>query len=341
MADDTDTLTQDKPQTDRFGGVRVGAQQRDKFGGIKVGAAPAAAPEASNNKLADIASGVNQTVGGVLSGAGAWLSGPPTPGMLNERAMERAYRESDASQRNYARILPQEPAYQSTAQRPGEGASRTLDEIQSNPLNRYGQFVSETGEMFAPKNPTTVDKILQGVGGFAPIVATGPAAPLTMGLQATGESLQNQYDKYKKQGMTDEEASRQALTVAKGTGITQALLWEIAPKPIKNAVQKVTGKVGGNALAKFLIRRASGATEGAALGGSSQALYNLTTGQPIQQGVAPAAGAMAVIGGITPQPELKEKQYATTEKQVKEGVQPQRQEGNAGGKATETGGGNS
>lgn len=221
--------------------------------------------------------GVNRAVGGLLTGAASLLTRDVhAPGYRNGKYMGDALAEQDRKR--------QALADRAAAEESGLGIS--------------GKYLTETGKQL--ERPGIPAAIGENVGAFLPTVLSGPAAPLEIGLQNYGETLGNQYEQFRKQGLSDQDALVKAIGQAQNAGLTQTAIWTVLPGPLQKIVGKATGLVGGGAVTQFLARRAGGAVTGATLGTASQVGGNIATGQPVGTGVGPAAAGMAILGALTP-----------------------------------------
>lgn len=231
--------------------------------------------------------GANIGVGGVLKGMGALgLPEPRVPDIAPKRAWWDLATKAADEQERYER-------------QKREGPALKLKALQDDPLFQAGKYIQETGSAI-PAPAGLPGKASEMVGGMLPVVLTGPAAPATIGIQAYGDTIDSQFTEAKKAGLSDEDAAAKALSTAAKSGLTQAAIWAALPRPLQSVLGKATGLVGGGAIAQFLTRRAAGAVEGAAMGTATQAGQNIVTGQPIGQGMLPAATGMAALTSIMP-----------------------------------------
>lgn len=190
------------------------------------------------------------------------------------------------------------------------------------PLGQLGQFITQTGEEMTPPK-TLAGKTAGMAGGMAPIVASGPMAPAVMGMESGQEGLETTYDAAIKSGASPEDAALKAVKTGLLRGVTEAALWAYLPKPVKGIINSVTGQIGGGAVSRFLIRRAGGAAEGAALGASSQALKNVETGRPAGENVKESALGTGAAMGAMPQPGIEFKQAEVPDLQAGKATPPE------------------
>jgi hypothetical protein len=134
-------------------------------------------------------------------------------------------------------------------------------------------------------------------GGFLPLVASGPAAPLTIGIQTVGDSLEADYQRQIADGKSPDAAAQHAIDRSMANGATQALLFELLPKPLRKLGDKAVDKFGRAALTKFLAARGAQTAEGAALGGTSKAAENVVMERPIDKDVGESAAGLGLMQG--------------------------------------------
>jgi len=185
----------------------------------------------------------------------------------------------------------------------------TMAATQRDPLFQMGSFIDAAAKETYAKNPhedegmvsQALNEAAKGAGGFAPLVASGPAAPLTIGLQTAGQSMEPIYQNAIAKGMRPDQAAKMAVNRALLSGGVQAALFALLPKPLQKATSKlIVDKIAGNALTKFLTNRVAQATEGAVLGGTSAAASNVAEGRPAMEGVAGAATGLGAIQALSP-----------------------------------------
>jgi hypothetical protein len=144
-------------------------------------------------------------------------------------------------------------------------------------------------------------KLVEGATELLPILATGPFAPAAIGLQSLGDHISRDWDEAKKAGKSDEDAAAQALNTGLISGASQAAVFAVMPKPLRQAAEKyILEKFGQGALARIVKGRIVSAGENAALMGTSHAVENVVTGRPPLEGVPEAAGGGALLGAILP-----------------------------------------
>jgi hypothetical protein len=185
----------------------------------------------------------------------------------------------------------------------------TRERAQNSPLYKLGNFIQEASRDFYSKNTHEdeggVSKALnaaaEAAGGFAPLIASGPAAPATIGLQAAGEEMDRIYAEQIKKGVSPEEASNSAVNRALASGAIQSVLFEVLPKPLQKAGNKlIVDKIAGGALKKFLAERVAQGVEGAVLGGTTTAAGNVAAGRDAKEGVAEGAEGLGIMQAAMP-----------------------------------------
>lgn len=178
-----------------------------------------------------------------------------------------------------------------------------FNKIKSNPLYQAGEAVKGT---FVENSPAEskhdiVNKVSEMAGGFLPVVASLGAAPLTIGIATAGEEMQGIYDAQIAKGKTPEEAADIAVNKAKASGVTQAAIWELVPKPLQKLGQKyIIDKIGTGVVKQWLARRLAQTAEGAALGATSTAAGNATADRPLDANVGEGAASLAAVQSIMP-----------------------------------------
>jgi hypothetical protein len=160
--------------------------------------------------------------------------------------------------------------------------------------------------------------IFTGIGAgavnLAPLVASGPLAPLVMGAESYANHLVNDYTAAKKEGKSDDEAAEIAGDRARASGLTEATIWTVVPKVLKPVFEKyLIDKYGAKWFSNFLTKRAAMAGEIGATSGVSQAGQNVIEGKPVGENVPEAVGSGALMGVFTPGGKTKSEQEAKQE----------------------------
>lgn len=184
-------------------------------------------------------------------------------------------------------------------------AAQVMTAIQQNPAVRMGQAIaaaapeaypvdSSRAQQFGPKAAGTV-------GSFLPLVASGPLAPATIGLQSLGAHLDEDWKQAKADGLTDEAAARRAMDRGLASGALQATLFLALPKPLRMAGEKyLVEKFGTSAVKEFLAGRVALGGEGAVLGGASTMAENVVGDRPAMQGVGAGAAGLGAMNLFLP-----------------------------------------
>lgn len=192
-------------------------------------------------------------------------------------------------------------AYQEQLAKP---ASQKLQEIESGPLYEWGKAMQDAAEEVYPLSDEEkrgfVTKAGEMAGGFLPLVTSGPAAPVTMGLQAAGENLEQEFQRRLAAGASHEEAANAAINRSMADGAVQAALFEVLPAPLKKLGDKAIDQVARGTLSRFLAGRVAQAGEGAAMGAASQAASNVALDHPLGEGTRESATGLGVMQALLP-----------------------------------------
>lgn len=192
-----------------------------------------------------------------------------------------------------------------------ESPAQQFERTKQGPLYQLGSFIEDAAKDYYAKNPHeaegTVSKGLnaaaEAAGGFAPLIASGPLAPATIGLQTVGADMDENFKRAKERGMDDNKAADFAISRAMASGAMQAVLFEALPGPLKKLGDRVVvDKLAKGALSRFFANRVAQAGEGAVLGGASQAASNIAADRPATEGVGEAAQGLGIIQGFMPRP---------------------------------------
>lgn len=181
--------------------------------------------------------------------------------------------------------------------------------LETNPLVQAGRDFSEHAATDFPVPPESekalTTQIARTVGGFIPAVATGPLAPLEIGVQMAGEHMDADFDAAKAQGATDDQAADIAYKRALASGATAAAIWALLPGPLRRAsdkwiINKFAPAVGESAVKRFLLGRAASTATQTPLMAASAAGEAAVTGEPVLPAAARGAGAGLVFGALSP-----------------------------------------
>lgn len=192
-------------------------------------------------------------------------------------------------------ILPGDiPAYLSKPPTEVQTPAQAVKSALESPAARIADRAEALSEQYlkpsAEAEKTLPVKTAEFIGGFAPLIASGPAAPLTIGMQSFGEHIKNDYEAAKAKGLSDEEAGNLAFQKASASGALQAGVFAFLPKPLRSLGEKfIVDRVGSEGLKRFLAGRVASGLEGAALGAASQAGENVVQGKSPMENVGAAA----------------------------------------------------
>ncbi len=184
-----------------------------------------------------------------------------------------------------------------------------MENVKSNPVYQLGTLVQDSAKEFYQKSEhedeggvaKAINAAAGAAGGFVPLVGSGPMAPVTMGLQTAGDEMQRIYDDQIKKGIDPQRAADFAQKRALATGAVQAALFEILPKPLQKAGNKlILDKIAGGALKKFIANRVAQGVEGGVMGGAAAAAGNVAAGRPVGEGVAEGAEGLGAMQAVMP-----------------------------------------
>lgn len=183
--------------------------------------------------------------------------------------------------------------------------AETVANIRSDPVYKYGQQLRDVAPEVYPVSEQEKKSILvQGAGAagsFLPLLATGPAAPLTIALQSAGEHLGPDYDEAIAKGATPDEAAKTALGKSIASGAIQGIIFSALPAPLRKLGDKfIIDQFGGTLVKNLIASRVAQAGEGAAIGAASAVGENVASEKPLTENLGPAAIGMAAIQAATP-----------------------------------------
>ena len=166
-----------------------------------------------------------------------------------------------------------------------------------------------------PREVTWLAQGAEQATGMAGYAVAGPAAPLVMGARSYADHIVNDYEEGKKKGLSEDESGSAALGKAMASGAFQAAVFEVLPKPLKTAAEKlIVNRFGEGALANFLGKRIGSAASTAGLFESSHVGENVVSGRPVTEGAGTAALSGALFGALTPFVETKREQVKLPER---------------------------
>lgn len=265
-------------ERDEFGGIiqtDAPESETDEFGGIIQPKPQGYFAGAANKFAQDAVKGVGSAAVG-LSAATSLL---PLIPMGDEEAPQWMLEEN--------------------ARRAARTPTEKLSEIKSGAAYEFGNAASTGAEEAYPvsaeneKNKLT--KVAGSLGGFLPLIGSGPLAPVTIGIQSLGSHIENDFNMLKESGMSDEDAAKTTLDRALLSGVSQATLFALLPKPLKMLGEKYLLSYAEKPIAKFLANRAVEAGEGAVLGGTSAVAENAVSDRPLLENVGESALSLALL----------------------------------------------
>jgi predicted DNA-binding protein (UPF0278 family) len=198
---------------------------------------------------------------------------------------------------------------QDTLARLAQPAAQNLENIKNTDFYKMGSLIEDSARDYYAKNPHEADtptaKALnaaaEAAGGFATLIASGPAAPVTIGLQTMGADMDENFKRATDRGMTPDKAAEFAINRALASGTIQATLFEALPAPLRKLGDKViVDQLAKGALSRFFANRVAQAGEGAVLGAVTQAGSNVVSDRPVGEGVGEAAQGLGIIQGLMP-----------------------------------------
>lgn len=183
-------------------------------------------------------------------------------------------------------------------------AAQQMAEIQQGTAYQWGSAVQAAAAELYPTSPEAQKGFLEhlagSAGGFLPLIASGPAAPLTMGLQATGDEMEHIYQDRVAKGASPDAAADFAMKRAVMSGVVQAALFEVLPRPLHKLADKaIVDKLAKGALTKILAERISQGAQGTVLGGATTVVGNVTADRPVTQGAGAGAAGLGVLQAVT------------------------------------------
>lgn len=240
-------------------------------------------------------------VGNALEGVGAVAETMPLTGVsfYNPPVWARPETDPTAQAQTQRTALLGKPA-------------ELLQTIRQDPIYQAGASLAEAAPKLMPVAPERATQFgpraAAMAGSFVPLLASGPAAPATIGLQAIGAHLNDDFEQGKAQGLSDDAAAARTLSQATASGALQSTVFLALPAPLRAAGEKwILGKFGDSVLQRFLAGRVALGAEGAVLGGASAGAENVATGQPLTKNMGASALGLGLAGAVMP-PYLPEKQ---------------------------------
>lgn len=180
-----------------------------------------------------------------------------------------------------------------------------MERVKADPVYQMGeelqQGARETYPVPEEQEKNWGIKFSRMVGGFLPLLGSGPLAPATIGLQSIGDRMGEAYDSEIKAGKTPEEAASAAEKQALASGALQATLFKFLPEPLKKTTDKlIVDRMSKSLVGEFLTNRAAQAVEGGAMGAVSTAGENVIAGRPVTEGLGESTAAMGALQTLMP-----------------------------------------
>ncbi len=182
--------------------------------------------------------------------------------------------------------------------------SARMKEITDDPLHEWGTAMQQAAQGAFYLSPEEKRGMLthlgEGVGGFVPLVASGPLAPVTAALQTVGDEMERIYNDRVAAGATPDVAADFAVRRSLVSGAAQGALFEIMPKPLRALGDAAISKFTQGTLGRILANRVAQAGEGAAMGATSAAAGNVVAERPVGEGVGEAAAGLGTLQALMP-----------------------------------------
>lgn len=198
-----------------------------------------------------------------------------------------------------------QPIVEAAQRRIERTPSQTLKDVQQAPGFEMGTHLEEDAPKRFPVTPqedkSFVTKAARMAGGFVPMIASGPMAPVTIGLQSAGDHISSDFDQAKADGLDDDAAATRALNRATASGTLQAGIFFALPKPVRAVAEKyLVEKLGQAGFARWLTGRIAAGSEGALLGGASKGAENIVEGRPVGEDVLSSGAGLAGANLLLP-----------------------------------------
>lgn len=180
-----------------------------------------------------------------------------------------------------------------------------MERVKADPVYQMGEELQQGAREAYPvpeeQEKNWGIKFSRMVGGFLPLLGSGPLAPATIGLQSIGDRMGEAYDSEIKAGKTPEEAASAAEKQALASGALQATLFKFLPEPLKKTTDKlIVDRMSKSLVGEFLTNRAAQAVEGGAMGAVSTAGENVIAGRPVTEGLGESTAAMGALQTLMP-----------------------------------------
>lgn len=190
---------------------------------------------------------------------------------------------------------PEAQAALKQVESPGEMLRRTMGSEQFQTGAELGKIAQEEHPLTPQEERSKITSAGRMVGQMLPILMTGPAAPLAIGLESAGGHITGDYENAKREGKTDDQAAEIAVNRAAKSGALQAGVFAVLPTPLRMAASKyLINRLGQSGFRRWLSGQTARFGEGAALGTASAGTENVVSGRPVTEGMLPAAVGMGV-----------------------------------------------
>lgn len=194
-----------------------------------------------------------------------------------------------------------------------------MERVKADPVYQMGEELQQGAREAYPvpeeQEKNWGVKFSRMVGGFLPLLGSGPLAPATIGLQSIGDRMGEAYDSEIKAGKTPEEAASAAEKQALASGALQATLFKFLPEPLKKTTDKlIVDRMSKSLVGEFLTNRAAQAVEGGAMGAVSTAGENVIAGRPVTEGLGESTAAMGALQTLMPRGASATKSETPSEK---------------------------
>ena len=177
--------------------------------------------------------------------------------------------------------------------------------IKADPVYQFGEELQQGAREAYPvpeeQEKNWGVKFSRMVGGFLPLLGSGPLAPATIGLQSIGDRMGEAYESEIGAGKTPEEAAAAAEKQALASGALQATLFKFLPEPLKKTTDKlIVDRMSKSLVSEFFAKRGAQAVQGGIEGAASMVGENVIAGKPLEEGVGEGAAALSALNTLMP-----------------------------------------
>jgi hypothetical protein len=177
--------------------------------------------------------------------------------------------------------------------------------IKADPVYQFGEELQQGAREAYPvpeeQEKNWGVKFSRMVGGFLPLLGSGPLAPATIGLQSIGDRMGEAYESEIGAGKTPEEAAAAAEKQALASGALQATLFKFLPEPLKKTTDKlIVDRMSKSLVSEFFAKRGAQAVQGGIEGAASIVGENVIAGKPLEEGVGEGAAALSALNTLMP-----------------------------------------